>query len=221
MKLDIKKDTWNWCHACNNSSHGVDWKQRKDDMYWLFIIGKTEAEAYAYLKPILEKLYEDYDIEKVVSSLQQGFDDSKDKLFQIMENLTGHKIYRDDFTCFITTIKRCPYSFDNGYVWLVVDDSLDRNLMTFIHELLHFQFFAYYGEKIWKQVTREQYEFIKEASTVILNGPFTEITNDKDFGYKIHENLREAMLINWQEHHDLQKMYDEAVELVKDDKYFK
>jgi hypothetical protein len=221
IKINLKKDVWNYWHACNNSSHGVDWKQKIDEKHWSHIIGKTEAEAYTYLKPILEELYQKLDLETVVSSLQLGFDKNKDRLFEIMEELTGNKIYRNDFTCFLTTIKRCPYSFDNGYVWLVADDSIDRNLMTFIHELSHFQFFAYFGENIWDQVSREQYEYIKESLTVILNGPFTEITNDIDNGYEIHKNLREAMIAHWQKHHDLQKLCDKSVELVKDKKYFK
>ena len=42
VKLDIRKDAWNWWDACNKVSYGIDWKEKIDNTLSEKIHGKTE-----------------------------------------------------------------------------------------------------------------------------------------------------------------------------------
>lgn len=53
IKLDPKKDAWNWWEACNKVSHGVDWKMSIDSDLREKIVGKTQDEAFSFLIPLL------------------------------------------------------------------------------------------------------------------------------------------------------------------------
>lgn len=147
VKIDIKKDAWNWWDACNKISYGVDWKQRIDKKLHAKIAGKTEKEALVFLIPYLNKFYKKIHIEKKIEGVKKIFKQNNNTIFKRMEKITGRKIYREDFSIYLTTFPRAPYSYQAGYVWLPIIWPKETYIRTFIHELLHFQTYAYWQEK--------------------------------------------------------------------------
>ncbi len=103
IKLDLEKDAWNWWEACNKVSHGVDWKQKISDELREKITDKSKEEAFIFLLPYLRELYSTMEIQKYIEEMQIGFGQVKDKLFDRMERVTNRPIYRNDFTCFLTS----------------------------------------------------------------------------------------------------------------------
>jgi len=215
IKLDIKKDAWNWWDACNKISHGVDWKTKISGDVRKKIVGKPQKQAYSFLWLHLKLMHKQENLKARIHYLQQGFNRKQADLFATMERLTKHKIYRNDFTCFLTTFPRFPYNYEKGYVWISYKRDIDFQLAIFIHELLHFQFFAYYGEKVWNAVGREKYQYLKEAMTVILNDEFKYVTPIKDNGYEIHRALREKLKKIWRKTKDFDAFIDKGIKITK------
>ena len=213
VRKNIKKDAWNWWDACNRISYGVNWKERVDKKIYSRISGKTEKEAYAFLLPYLEKLYKRIHLDKEIKLTQQIFDEKKEKIFSIMEKVTGKKIYRKNFYCYFTTFPRGPYNLKKGSVGLPVIWGRKTFINVFVHELLHFQTIYYFKTEIVEKVSDKDFENFKEALTVILNVEFKELLTQHDRGYKIHRKLREKLLHYWSKERNFSKLIDYGVKI--------
>lgn len=213
--VNIRRDIWNWWQACKTQSHGVDWKMKIPAQLRRRIAGKTEGEAEKFLAPYLKKLYRSECVSERLPEIQRGFKKIQKRLFARMTKVTGRPIYRRRFTCFLTTFPRCPYDFDHGYVWLIARKSFDDQVATFIHELLHFQYFAYYGERVWNELGRDKHTRLKEAMTVILNDEFCDLSSVPDRGYEIDASLRPKLLALWRKDRNMDRFIDRAIRLMK------
>lgn len=215
IKLDIEKDAWNWWGACNKISYGMDWKMRIEPELREKITGKTQDEAFSFLIPYINNIYLENDSKSKAETLQREFKEREEELFATMERLTKHKIYREDFTCFLTTFPRCPYEYKNGLVWIPYKREIDRQVIIFAHELLHFQFFTYYAEEVKKVlIDPKKFDALKEGMTIILDEEFAHITSEKDKGYDIHEEERKEFLKLWKKLKDFDLFVDEATKFL-------
>jgi len=212
VEIDIKKDARNWWNACNRISYGVNWKSRINKRLQNKIVGKTRKQAFKFLIPYLKKLYKRINIEKEKEFAQNFFDQNKGKLFKRMQEVTGRRIYRHNFTFFLTTFPRAPYNEKAGYVWLPVGWKA-RHINVFLHELLHFQTLFYYEKQILERLGREEKEHLKEALTVILNVEFKDLLAEKDMGYRIHQYLRAELLKFWRKNRNFRKLISYGVKI--------
>jgi hypothetical protein len=211
IKLNIKEDIWNWLDACSKISHGIDWKQQiKPDLRHK-IISSSPSEAELFLKSYIKNIYEENNSKSLVDELQRDFSAIEDRLFNRMEKVTGHPIYRNNFTCFITTFPRFPYNYQKGYVWLSYKRPFNFQLSIFVHELLHFQYFAYYGESIWNDLGEQAHLEIKEAMTVIIDQEFKEFEVEDDDCYPIYSDLRKKFLELWNESNNMDDFIDRII----------
>ena len=206
VKQDIKKDAWNWWSACNKISYGENWKERIDKKLQNKLAGKTKMQAFNFLIPYLKKLYKKENISQKKKEIQNIFNKHQEQIFSRMEKVTGRKIYKDNFTCFLTTFPRAPYDFGRGYVWLPIVWPKETHIRTFAHELLHFQTYAYWEKKCLKKLTNKEFENLKEALTVILNEDFLDLIILPDKGYKMHKNSRGELLKFWKKNKNFNKL---------------
>lgn len=151
IKQNIKKDAWNWWHACNKISYSENWRERIDKKLQNQIVGKTKKQAFKFLIPYLKNLYKKENIVQKKKELKSIFDKNQRQIFTRMEKVTGKKIYRNNFTCFLTTFPRAPYGYQRGYIWIPIIWPKETYIRTFVHELLHFQTYAYWEEKCLKK----------------------------------------------------------------------
>ena len=215
VKLDFEKDAWNWWHACNNSSHGVNWKNKAPKYIRNKLIGVTEKKARVLLESHLNKLYKSFDVAKFIEKTQKGFDEVEDVLFERMRFVTNRPICHEKFTCFLTTFPRFPFNYEKGYIWISSKQSINYQISIFIHELLHFQYFAYFGEQVWNELGKEKHALLREAMTIILDDEFSDFTSVKDEGYKKHNELREKLILIWREVKNMDQFMDKSIDLLK------
>ena len=211
VKLDIRKDAWNWWDACNKISYGVDWKERIDGNLRKKIHGKTKQEAMRFLLPYLRDYYKrnDKDLKRALYEANKLFRKKANSACKLMEKITQYPVYRNNFTCFLTTFPRCPYDYKKGYIWLAAPRPAKIYLNIFLHELLHFQYYAYYKNRpSVKKLSMGQSEFLKEALTVILNHEFSQYLYQKDKGYKLHQKLRKELENFWKKNKDFSRLID-------------
>ena len=166
IELDIYKDAINYWVACSHKSlQSVDWTANMDSEVVSEISGKTEEEANTFLIPYLRQLHQEKaaEIEQfrefVANEFKEKFKAGCEKLCAVM---SGHELYRDEFTLFITTIGRQPYNKEFGWVWLGMKNS--DPMRTFLHELCHFQFIHYWQENKDSPVSKlspEDFNYLK------------------------------------------------------------
>lgn len=213
IKLDVEKDAWNWWDACNNVSHGMNWKERISKDLQDKIVGKSQKEANIFLIPYLRDLYKKKDkkIFEFVNKTKKLFDQKLENACKRIESLMGKPIYRKDFTLYFTMFPRAPYNPKTGSIWLPY---LWRDPMgTFLHELCHFQFIYYWrkNDPAVKRLTKDQFEYLKESLTVILDEDFLDLIDKPDEGYPIHQKLRSKLRKHWKKHHDFEKLIKYAL----------
>lgn len=210
IKLDIDKDAWNWWDACNKVSFGMDWKQRIKPELREQIVGKTQKEANLFLIPYLENLYKKKDkkISKFIGKTKKIFDEKLENACVRIESVMGRPIYRKDFTLYFTMFPRAPYNPKTGSIWLSYRCKDPVGL--FFHELCHFQFIYYWRNKNTnvKKLPLDQFEFLKESLTVILDKDFLDIIEEEDDGYPIHKEFRSILKKHWQNNHKFEELVE-------------
>jgi hypothetical protein len=213
IKVDIYKDAINYWAACNHKSmQSMDWTTMIEPEVVREISGKTSEEANEFLIPYLQKKHSEKatEIEQfkefVSKEFREKFEAGCKKLKQVM---SGHELYRDDFTIFITTIGRCPYNKENGWVWLGMKNA--DPVRTFLHELCHFQFIHYWQENAdspISKITPEEFNYLKESLTMILDEDFFPIIKSADKGYDIHQKFRAVLKKFWSENKDFNALVE-------------
>lgn len=221
IKLDIDQDVNNWYITCNNPniSHGVKWDDRVPKYIYEKIHGKSEEESQEFLISFLKQKYidEKEQIDNftnlVKAQYEQKFDKACDKVVEIM----GKPLYRNDFTTFLTTAPRAPYSYNQGSTWVPI--GWFDPIKMFMHELMHFQFIHYWAnddKSAVSKLSKPQFEYMKESLTVILDMDLCPLIRMPDKGYEKHKEFRKELHKDWVRHHDFDKLVDFGLKRLPD-----
>jgi len=100
IKQNIRKDAWNWWHACNKISYGENWSQRINNKLQNQLVNKTKKQAFNFLIPYLKKLYKKEDFVQKKWELQNILNKHQKEIFARMKKVTGRKIYKKNLLVF-------------------------------------------------------------------------------------------------------------------------
>lgn len=217
--LDLKKDADNWYPGCNNESFGVDWKTRVPEDIYNNINGKSKKEAFKYLIPFLKQKYinEKQNIDNYIIFLENIYKEKFDKACKKVGDLTGKDLYINNFTIFITTFPRGPYNFGKGYVWEYI--GWNNPIAGLMHELLHFQFHHYWRDNpnsAISKLSEDQFQYLKESLTVILDDNIVPLIEHPDKGYGTHQKFRKELHEFWKTNHNFDKLVDYGLKILPD-----
>lgn len=217
--LDSTKDAINWYDGCNCNNFGVDWKMRVSEQIYENIINKSKKEAFKFLIPFLNQKYIDerYDIDKHINILEKTYSEKFTKACKKIVDLTGKELYLNNFTFFITTFPRGPYNYGKGYIWEYI--GWDNPVVGFMHELLHFQFHHYWQSNSNSPVSKlneDQFQYLKESLTVILDEDITPLIEYPDKGYDIHQDFRKELHKFWKNSHNFDKLVEFGLKILPD-----
>jgi len=220
--FDQDKDAWNWLDAINWIEHGVNWSKDIPKDLLIKVKGKSETQTFAIIKSFLKQKYiDDKDkIDSFIKFVNDRYDQDFQNACEKIEEATGKPLYRNDFTDYITTYPMGPYNYEQGYTLDYI--GWTNPIMGFMHELLHLQLTHYWrlnSESNVSKLPENQFEWLKESLTVIIDEDFLPIAECVDKGYKIHKAYRDELHKFWLVDHDFNQLINYAIELLPD--YFK
>ena len=215
FKFDKEKDLWNIWETCNRDSLFKDFKKTVDSDILKICQGKKFEECKDILKKNMEKLYNSGLIEIFTKSLQEGWNKINDEYFKRLEKVMKKPICSDKFTAYLTTMTRCPYNIKEFSFMTSFFRNISSSLKTPCHEIMHFQFYKYYWEKVEKQIGEEKTSHLKEALTVLLNLEFKDLYFFEEPGYEIHKELRNFIAKEWEKKKDFDILLDKSIKWIK------
>lgn len=215
---------FNWWEACNSKSWGVDWKEKAPEEVRKKIVGKTLDEVKDFLSDYLEIVYKkDKKLETFQKKLPKSWEENKEKILDILENIMGKFLVPKKLICYYTSFPRGPYDM-NDFSWIQIpffnnpktgEFSVKKYISGIVHELMHFQFHHYYWEEAKKLgLSETQVGHLKEASTVLMNLYYDGILG-QDYGYDIHQRLRKDLIKIWGETGNFENFLVKSVDLIK------
>lgn len=196
-------------------NHGVDWSKRIDQDTRDKIADKKQKEAFDFLIPFLRGKYRVEKTLEKVKEIQNFFDKNGEAIFRRMVHLTNHPICKKEITLFITTFpNRCPFNFKKSYIW-IPDKGGQELVNVFTHELLHFQFFYFYFNKVRKEIGFGKTEAFREAMTPVLNNVYSDIQAFPEQTYRIYEDLWNKLSKIWKKSRSFDEFIDKGIAVLK------
>ena len=153
-------------------------------------------------------------IEEELKALKASWGARGNHFFAALEKIFEEPIYTKNFSGYLTTFFKCPYSEKENWFMVNFWSSLPEQITTIAHEILHLQFLHQYRPLLEKSLDEEKIQKLKEALTFILNEKeFYGILLKPDKGYEEHAILREKLKNLWRETRKFHLFLPEAIKI--------
>ncbi|MDR1300279.1 MAG: hypothetical protein LBK50_01075 [Candidatus Nomurabacteria bacterium] len=220
---DIAGDMWNWWSAIHYSSKGVNWADNLtnpvDKKIAEQIKGLSQSESEKILRPYLsaQEQNSNSQLNNFIQIAEQDFANKFIEACRALEKITNHPMMSDEFTFVITTFPRSPYFYDDRRIFMYdsIEGKWGMPIDAFLHEGLHFQFIHYWRKNQnspVSQLSEEEFDYLKESLTVILDEELYPLVKEIDTGYPQHRPFRKVLHAHWKKYHDFDKLVDYGVE---------
>lgn len=227
LLYSLEKDIWNWIDALNSPFMEFNWinniDNEDDRKIANSILGLKKRQAELILKPYLESKKTDSEsrLNKFIEIARKDFDDKYDKACEVLEKISGYPMVSNNFDFYVTTFPRVPYFYDRREIFMYdsVEGFWGMPIDGFLHEGLHFQFTYYWRENKKSPVSKlndEEFDYVKEALTVVLDDDLKPILTVSDHGYENQKEYRKLLSKHWKENHNFNDLADFALLKLKD-----
>ena len=154
-------------------------------------------------------------IDEELKALKASWEVRENNFFKALENMFEKPIYTENFSGYLTTFFRCPYSEKENWFTVNFWSSLPEQITTIAHEILHLQFLHQYRSILEKSLDEEKIQVLKEALTFLLNEKeFYGILLKQDKGYEEHAVLRKKLKDLWRESREFHLFLPEAMKIL-------
>jgi len=221
----IDKDAENWIDRIFNQEN-ITFIPQKDiiDKYPKNLLDKVQAvNNYEEAKQIVTNFLKNdainsnkaFVIEEELKALKSSWKARENHFFVALEKILEKPIYTENFSGYLTTFFKCPYSEKENWFMINFWSSLPEQITTIAHEILHLQFLHQYRPILEKSLDEEKIQNLKEALTFLLNErEFNGVLLKQDKGYENHAILRENLKNLWRESREFHLFLLEAMEIV-------
>ena len=221
----IDKDAENWIDRIFNQEN-ITFISQKDiiDKYPKNLLNRIQAvNNYEEAKQIVTNFLKNdainsnkaFVIEEELKALKSSWKARENHFFVALEKILEKPIYTENFSGYITTFFKCPYSEKENWFMVNFWSSLPEQITTIAHEILHLQFLHQYRSILEKSLDEEKIQVLKEALTFLLNEKeFYGILLKPDKGYEDHAILRKKLKDLWRESREFHLFLLEAMEIV-------
>lgn len=227
LSYSIEKDLWNWVDALNNPFMGVNWidniDNEDDRKIANSVLGLKKQQAELILKPYLEskKIDPESRLNKFIEIARKNFDDKYEEAVKILEKISGQPMMSNSFDFYVTTFPRVPYFYNKREIFMYdsVEGFWGMPIDNFLHEGLHFQFTYYWRENsdsLVSKLSDEEFDYVKEALTIVLNDELKPILTIADHGYENQKEYRKILSDYWEKNHNFNKLVDFALLKLED-----
>lgn len=217
FKFDRERDLYNIWETCNKDSGWYDYKKTIHPQFLSICEGKSFEGCKEELEKSRRKMHDSGLIEVFALALQEAWKKINEEYFKRLENITKKPIYTEEFSAYVTTVVRCPYSYEESWFMVSFFRDMLNALKTAGHEIIHLQFHHYYWESIEKEIGNEKTADLKEALTVLLNLEFKDLWFVEDSGYEKHKELRKFIEEEWKKEKEFDVLLKKCIDYLKDD----
>lgn len=154
-------------------------------------------------------------IEEELKALKISWGTRENNFFIALEEVLEKPIYTENFSGYLATFFKCPYSEKENWFMINFWSSLPEQITIIAHEILHLQFLHQYRPLLKKSLDEEKIQKLKEALTFLLNEKeFHGILLKPDKGYEEHGVLREKLKNLWRESRKFHLFLPEAIKII-------
>ena len=213
--FDKEKDLENIWKACNSEkNYGYDFKKSIPKNIIDMCMGKEYNIVKKELGKKLEMTHKSELIKQVIKAVNLSWRGIEKEYFKRMDKIMKHKFPNIKITGYLTTISKCPYSYNkkDPHFMFNMFSSIPGILQISGHELMHFYVHYFHWDKIEKQIGYEKTKDLKQALTVLLNEEFRDLWLARDVGYDNHEKLRKFIQEEWKKKKDIDVLLKKCIE---------
>lgn len=216
---------WNWRGALSDFRMDYNWSDNIDNeadrKVANQIVSLKKQSAELILKPYLKTKVNNPNgrLNKFTRVAETEFQDKFADACSALERITKRPMAVDEFIFYVTTFPRMVCFYDKHIIYMY--DSTEgvwgMPIDGFLHEGLHFQFEHYWRDNSDSPVSElsdDNYFYLKEALTVILDDELKPIITVPDKSYSELAWLREPLHKYWQKYHDFDKLVDRGLSIL-------
>ena len=222
--LDKERDAWNWFDASQKPSfQGCSWRNFLHNQDLEFFDNIVKLPPQNAKQKINHYLTEKYNTNKnLFVERTKLIDEKLDEKFlsacKWLEKTTGHPLFFHNYIIYLTTFPRSPYDAENGSFFINIYKQSGL-INVFLHEGLHFQFINYWRNNkktLVSQMSKDKFETLKEALTVIIDEDAVPPADYPDKGYiASHQKIRESLHAEWKKTHNFDALTEYGVKLLE------
>lgn len=223
IKYELNRDMWNWRDALANDFMGVSWidniNNPSDKKVAEKILSLDETKKDELLKNHLLKYKNDpnSELNKFIAVAEKDFADKFTAACDLLAKITNKPFLPGKFKFLATTFPRMPYFYDDREIFFYTETGgfWGSPIDGFLHEALHFQFIYHWRNDTGSPVSKladEEFEYIKEALTVVIDEDLFPLATLVDGGYDSQKDFRALLKNHWKKFHDFGALVDYGLE---------
>jgi hypothetical protein len=214
--FDRERDLLNIYQACNSEPK---WGESIKIPSKLLNVAKGNKfdECKLELEEVREEMYNSELLKIYLKSLNESWGSIEIEFFERMKKITG-KDFTEPIKGFITTVGKCPYNPKENSFFICLFDNNFQAMKNIGHEIFHLIFHRYYWDEASQKLGNEKAHDLKEALTVLLNLEFNDLWFSEDEGYPAHKELREFISNQWKKERNWERLLDECVSYLSNER---
>jgi len=203
FKYDLEKDIENFIKSSKSKNN-----KKPTPVMEEYITEYGEGFNEGSLRSFILSNTKKIDIKRKLQEIKSNWSKIENDFILISDKIFNTHLSFEEITVYLTINSRCTYNISGKYFFTNLSNSDAANRII-MHELLHFYTWESFGYLLRDEnkITKEKYNDIKEALTVLLNIEYVALMNGIiDKGYPQHQELREVIKNEWVKTKDLNQV---------------